>query len=117
MNQRGLNTKASGGWPEVNRRMAWRARINKGMRGCRAGRCARIQSTAEQRRPGTRLDPTIFNAMKPLYLYGLDRQARTGDTVLVKIREMTGRSQTLPWWLGAGEEDDRKYIGSVELQK
>jgi hypothetical protein len=28
------------------------------------------------------------------------RQARTGDTVLVKSREMTSRSQTLPWWLG-----------------
>jgi hypothetical protein len=29
------------------------------------------------------------------------RQARTGDTVLllVKTREMTGRAQTLPWWL------------------
>jgi hypothetical protein len=26
-------------------------------------------------------------------------QARTGDTVLVKSREMTGRTQTLPWWL------------------
>ncbi len=28
------------------------------------------------------------------------RQARTGDTVLDKSREMTGRNQTLPWWLG-----------------
>ncbi len=28
------------------------------------------------------------------------RQARTGDTVLVKSREMTGRTQTLSWWLG-----------------
>jgi hypothetical protein len=32
----------------------------------------------------------------------MDRQARTGDTVLVKSREMTGRTQTLPWWLGGG---------------
>ncbi len=32
----------------------------------------------------------------------MDRQARTGDTVLVKSREMTGRSQTLKWWLGGG---------------
>jgi hypothetical protein len=24
----------------------------------------------------------------------------TGDTVLVKSREMPGRTQTLPWWLG-----------------
>jgi hypothetical protein len=29
----------------------------------------------------------------------MDRQARTGDTELVKSREMTGWSQTLPWWL------------------
>ncbi len=33
----------------------------------------------------------------------MDRQARTGCTVLVRTREMTGRSQTLPWWLGGGE--------------
>jgi hypothetical protein len=26
------------------------------------------------------------------------RQVRTGGTVLVKNIEMTGRSQTLPWW-------------------
>jgi hypothetical protein len=39
----------------------------------------------------------------------MDRQARIGDTVLVKSREMTGRSQTLPWWLGEeGGKDDRK---------
>ncbi len=31
----------------------------------------------------------------------MDKQARTGDTVLVTTsREMTGRTQTLPWWLG-----------------
>jgi len=32
----------------------------------------------------------------------VDRQARTRDTVLVKSKEMTGRSQPqpLPWWLG-----------------
>jgi hypothetical protein len=28
----------------------------------------------------------------------MNRQARTGDTVLAKSREMTGRSQTLPWY-------------------
>jgi hypothetical protein len=40
----------------------------------------------------------------------MDRQALTGDTVLVKHREMTGRSQTLPWWLEEGRiyKDDRK---------
>jgi hypothetical protein len=32
----------------------------------------------------------------------MDRQARTGDTVLVKSREMTGRSQILLWWQGGG---------------
>jgi hypothetical protein len=32
----------------------------------------------------------------------MDRQARTHDSVLVKSTEMTGRSQTLPWWLGRG---------------
>ncbi len=34
----------------------------------------------------------------------MDRQSRTADLVLVKTREMAGRSQTLPWWLGGGEE-------------
>jgi hypothetical protein len=41
----------------------------------------------------------------------MDRQACTRDTVLVKSREMTGRSQTLPWWMGGGGgrgKDDRK---------
>jgi hypothetical protein len=28
------------------------------------------------------------------------RQAHIGYTVLGKSREMTGSSQTLPWWLG-----------------
>jgi hypothetical protein len=40
---------------------------------------------------------------KPLP-HHMDRQARTSDTVLVKSREMTGRSQTLPRWLGKGGE-------------
>jgi hypothetical protein len=47
----------------------------------------------------------------------MDRQARTDDAVLVKRREMTGRTQTQPWWLG-GEgviNYDRKYIGPVEV--
>jgi hypothetical protein len=30
------------------------------------------------------------------------RQARTGNAVLVNSREMTGRTQILPWWLGEG---------------
>jgi hypothetical protein len=30
------------------------------------------------------------------------RQARSGDIVLDKSREMTGRTQTLPWWPGWG---------------
>jgi hypothetical protein len=28
------------------------------------------------------------------------RQPRTGDTVIVKGRDITCSSQTLPWWLG-----------------
>jgi hypothetical protein len=32
----------------------------------------------------------------------MDRQALTGDTVLVESGDKTGRSQTLPWWLGEG---------------
>ncbi len=32
----------------------------------------------------------------------MERQAHTGNTELVKSREMTGRSQTLPWWLRRG---------------
>jgi len=32
----------------------------------------------------------------------MDRQARTGDTLLVKKGEMTGRSQTLLWWCCGG---------------
>jgi hypothetical protein len=35
---------------------------------------------------------------KPLPSYGLDRQVDTGGKVLVNSREMTGRTQTLPWW-------------------
>jgi hypothetical protein len=48
----------------------------------------------------------------------MDRQARTRDTVLVMSREMTGRSQTLPWWLGEGgvKTTENKYIGPVEIQ-
>ncbi len=31
-----------------------------------------------------------------------DRQSCTGDTMIAKSREMTGRSQTLLCWLGGG---------------
>ncbi len=55
---------------------------------------------------------------KPLQSYGsLDRQASTRDTVLVKSREMIGRSQTHPRWLGVGEGLRRqkiKYICPVD---
>jgi hypothetical protein len=34
----------------------------------------------------------------------MDRQAHTGDTILVKSREMTGRAQALPRWLGGENE-------------
>jgi hypothetical protein len=30
----------------------------------------------------------------------MDRQAPTGDTVYVKSREITVRTQTMPWWVG-----------------
>jgi hypothetical protein len=33
----------------------------------------------------------------------MDRQANLCNTVLVKGIEMTGRSQTLPWWIMKGE--------------
>jgi hypothetical protein len=33
----------------------------------------------------------------------MDRQVPTRDTMLVKRREITGKSQTLPWWLRRGE--------------
>ncbi len=46
----------------------------------------------------------------------MDKQARTGNTVIVKRREMTERSQKLTWWLG-GEEvkttEKTKYIDPV----
>ncbi len=45
----------------------------------------------------------------------MDRQARTGDTVLVKSWEMTGRSHTLLWWLEGGgvKMPKKKHIGPV----
>jgi hypothetical protein len=50
----------------------------------------------------------------------MDRQACTGDTVLVKSREITGRTQTLPWWLGEGgvktTENKTNKIGPVEYK-
>ncbi len=50
----------------------------------------------------------------------MDRQARTRDTVLVNSREMTGKSQTLPWLRGgawrAGGKDDKKLNTLSPLQ-
>jgi hypothetical protein len=41
----------------------------------------------------------------------MDRQARTRDRVLaVKSREITGRGQTLPWWL---EEKGQKQQNTL----
>jgi len=45
----------------------------------------------------------------------MDRQACTGDTLSVKSREMTRRSQTLPWWLGEEGKDDRKQYTLAPL--
>jgi hypothetical protein len=40
-----------------------------------------------------------------------DRQAHTGDRVLVRCRGMTGRSQTLSWWLeGGGVKTTEKNV-------
>ncbi len=41
------------------------------------------------------------------------RQARAGDTVLVKSREMTGGNQTLPRWLRGEGKDDRKQSSTL----
>jgi hypothetical protein len=45
------------------------------------------------------------------------RQACSGGTVLVKSIEMTGRTKTLPWWLGGEGVKTTycktKYIGFV----
>jgi hypothetical protein len=42
------------------------------------------------------------------------RQARTGDIVLVKSREITGRSQTLSWWRrGEGVKTTENKIHSL----
>ncbi len=50
--------------------------------------------------------------------YHMGRQARTGDTMSVKTREMTGRAQTLPWWLGGRRgKDDRKQNTFAPLPK
>jgi hypothetical protein len=52
--------------------------------------------------------------------YHWDKQARTVDTVLVKSREMTGRTQTLPWWLkeeGVKTTENKKNIGPVAEQE
>ncbi len=46
----------------------------------------------------------------------MDRQARNRDTVLVSCREMTGRSQTLPWWLERGKvKTTEKSIGQFGI--
>ncbi len=48
----------------------------------------------------------------------MDRQARTGETVLVISRDMKGRTQTLSWVAGGrmGKDDrKKKYIGPVVL--
>jgi hypothetical protein len=48
----------------------------------------------------------------------MDRQARTGDTVLVKSREITGRSQTLTWLLmGEGVKTTQTKIHCTPLSR
>jgi hypothetical protein len=43
----------------------------------------------------------------------MDKQAHTGDTVLVMNREMTGRTQTLLWWLEREGVKATENIGPV----
>ncbi len=46
----------------------------------------------------------------------MDRQALTGDTVLVMSREMTGSSQKLGGWGEKGQRrQETKYIGPVKV--
>jgi len=40
------------------------------------------------------------------------RQAPTSDT-LIKSREMTGRAQKLPWWLGWRRVKDDRYMVAI----
>ncbi len=46
---------------------------------------------------------SVFFGVLQNLSYPMIRQARIGDTVLVKSREMTGRTRTMPWWLGREE--------------
>jgi hypothetical protein len=41
-----------------------------------------------------------FNLSTPPHSNHMNRQALTGDAVLIKSIEMPGRSQTMAWWLG-----------------
>jgi len=43
----------------------------------------------------------------------MDRQASTGDMVLVKSREIIGRSQTLSWWLGVGHDKKQNTLAPL----
>jgi hypothetical protein len=43
----------------------------------------------------------------------MDRQARTGDAVLVKSREITGRNQTVPCWLGGKENRKQNTLAPL----
>jgi hypothetical protein len=60
----------------------------------------KINKASTQRGLNTRR-PTSSSFWVPRNLSNhIDRQARTGDTVLVKNREIAGRTQTMPQWLG-----------------
>jgi hypothetical protein len=70
----------------------------------------------QQRGLNTERSKPVFFWLPRTLSNHMDRQARTGETVLDKSREMTGRSQTLPWWLGGGGvKTTEKSIGSVVL--
>jgi hypothetical protein len=51
-----------------------------------------------------------FSRNLPNHMDRASLQGCNRDTVLVKSREMRGRSQTLPCWLGEGGKDDKNEI-------
>jgi hypothetical protein len=83
-------------------RRSWRFRIT--VKGRDSERCVEIHSA------WILIGPRSSSFWIPRNLsHHIDSQARTGNTVLDKSREMTGRTQTLPWWLrGEGVKTTEK---------
>jgi hypothetical protein len=53
-----------------------------------------------QRGLNTKRSTLVFFWVPRNLSHHMIRQALIGDTVLAKRIEMTGKTQTLPWWLG-----------------